>query len=197
MPVREGVVDGRTARAHRTRRAIVDALLALIEEGDVAPTAPRIAKRAAVSLRSIYQHFEDLESLFAAASARQFVRIMELATPLPTDGPLAGRLDAFVAQRAAVLEALTPVRRAALVQEPFSPQIRDSRRRMEAMARTEVERVFAAELGALPPDEQAEATAAVDAAAGWGAWETLRSHGLSVEAARRVLRRMVLALLAR
>lgn len=197
MPVREPVVDGRTARAHRTRRAIVDALLALIEEGDVAPTAPRIAKRAGVSLRSIYQHCEDLESLFAAASARQVEVIMELATSLPTEGPLERRLDALVAQRSTVLERLTPVRRAALVQEPFSAQIRDSRRRMETMARTEVERVFALELDEVPASERREVAAALDAAAGWGAWETLRSQGLPVEAARRVLRRMLLALMAR
>jgi AcrR family transcriptional regulator len=195
VPVSEPVVDGRAARAQRTRRSIVDALLTLVEEGDLAPTAPRIARRAGVSLRSIYQHFEDLESLFAAASARQFERIVDLAAPLPTEGPLAPRLDAFVRQRARVLEALTPVRRAAYVQEPFSAQIRDSRRRMEAMARTEVERVFAVELECLPAGERREALAALDAAAGWGAWEQLRTGGLSMDAARRVLRRTLTALL--
>lgn len=195
MPVSEPVVDGRAARAQRTRRAIVDALLALVDEGDLAPTAPRIARRAGVSLRSIYQHFEDLESLFAAASARQFERIFELATPLPTEGELVDRIDAFVRQRARVLEALTPVRRAAYVQEPFSAQIRESRRRMEAMARTEVERVFGIELDRMPSAERREALAALDAAAGWGAWEQMRTGGLSTDAARRVLRRTLTALL--
>lgn len=196
MPVSEPEIDGRTARAQRTRRAIVDALLALIEEGDLAPTAPRIARRAGVSLRSIYQHFEDLESLFADTAARQFERIVDLASPLPTDTPLLDRAEAFVRQRARVLEALTPVRRAALVQEPFSAEIREGRRRMETMARTEVERVFAAELSRLPGAERREVAAALDAAANWGAWDTARSNGMSVDAARRVMRRMLLALLS-
>ena len=34
-----GRVDGRTARGQRTRSAVVDALLALQEEGDLEPTA--------------------------------------------------------------------------------------------------------------------------------------------------------------
>ena len=32
-------IDGRTARAVRTREAIVDASIALVDEGDVRPTA--------------------------------------------------------------------------------------------------------------------------------------------------------------
>jgi TetR/AcrR family transcriptional regulator of autoinduction and epiphytic fitness len=195
VPVRDPAVDGRAARALRTRRSIVDALLSLVEEGDLAPTAPRIARRAGVSLRSIYQHFEDLEALFAAASARQFERILDLASPLPTEGPLTERLDAFVRQRATILEELTPVRRAAYVQEPFSAQIREGRRRLEAMARTEVERTFEVELGRLPPAERSDVLAGLDAAASWGAWETMRTSGLSVEAARRALRRVLAAVL--
>ena len=44
-------VDGRTARSERTRTAIVDAHLQLIREGDLRPTAEKIAKQAGVSLR--------------------------------------------------------------------------------------------------------------------------------------------------
>ena len=59
-------VDGRTARSERTRNAIVDAHLRLIHEGDLRPTAERIAKQAGVSLRALWSHFSDLEALFAA-----------------------------------------------------------------------------------------------------------------------------------
>jgi hypothetical protein len=44
--------------------AVVDALLGLIESGDLWPTAPRASRRAGVSLRSVFQHFTDL-ALFA------------------------------------------------------------------------------------------------------------------------------------
>ena len=58
--------DGRTARAERTREKVVDAVLELLDGGDVRPTAERIAKRAGVSERTVFQHFADREALFGA-----------------------------------------------------------------------------------------------------------------------------------
>ena len=55
--------DGRTVRAERTRQALVDALLSLLDEGQLQPTAERIAVRAGVSERSVFQHFPDREAL--------------------------------------------------------------------------------------------------------------------------------------
>lgn len=195
MPVTESATDGRTARAQRTRRAIVDALLALIEDGDLAPTAPRIAERAGVSLRSIYQHFEDLEALFGAAATRQLERVLAMASPIPPTGSVEDRLTAFVRQRAEVLEAMSPVRRAALLQEPFSRKLRESRRSMEGLGRLEIGRLFAAELDRLAPAERKDVHAGLTASASWSAWDHLRSTGLSCEAARRVMRRTMHALL--
>lgn len=196
VSVTEPSIDGRTARAQRTRQAIVDALLALIDDGDLAPTAPRIAERAGVSLRSIYQHFEDLEALFGAASTRHMERVLDAATPIDPEGPLEARVAAFTEQRARILEAMTPVRRAALLQEPFSANLRDSRRRMEKLGRAEIGRVFAAELDRLPRPERTEVHAGLEAACGWSAWEHLRVTGLSVETAQRVMARTMSALLA-
>jgi AcrR family transcriptional regulator len=196
VPVTDPTIDGRTARAQRTRRAIVDALLALIEDGDLAPTAPRIADRAGVSLRSIYQHFEDLEALFGAASGLYTDRVLAMATPIEPEGPLPDRLDAFTVQRARILEAVTPVRRAALLQEPFSAQLRETRRRMEALGRAEIARVFAAELGRVPPADRREVHAALEAASGWSAWEHLRTTGRSVDEVERVMHRTMCAVLS-
>ena len=62
--------DGRMARSHHTRRAIVDAMRALHAEGDLRPTAPRVAARAGVSLRTVWQHFADMEALLLEAGRR-------------------------------------------------------------------------------------------------------------------------------
>src|SRR3954447_21192752 len=109
--------DGRTARAQRTRQAVVDSLLELVREGDLRPTAPRIAARAGVSLRSVFQHFADREALFLAAAERQEHEILEMVQRLPADGTLDERVEAFVVQRCRVLEAVSPVRRASLPHE--------------------------------------------------------------------------------
>jgi AcrR family transcriptional regulator len=188
--------DGRTARAQRTRLAIVDALLALIDEGDLSPTAPRIAERAGVSLRSIYQHFDDLESLFAAAGNRQVERVMTLVDRLPRQGSLDDRCAAFLDQRCRILEAISPVRRAAMLQEPTSSQLRATRDGLMALARAEVAAVFGPELDQMAPAERDEVLAALDVAAGWGTWDGLRTAGLDEDAARRVVSRILHGILA-
>jgi AcrR family transcriptional regulator len=171
-------------------------LLALIDEGDLRPPAPRIAERAGVSLRSVFQHFRDLEALFAVAADRHLERILDLAEPLPTTGPLDRRLEAFVAQRARIYEATTQVRRASLVQEPFSAQAVASRDRLLALAREELERTFAIELDRAGGDDRKELLETLDGAASWQLWESLRNHqGLSEARARKVLHRLLRSLL--
>lgn len=190
-------VDGRTVRAERNRRAIVDAMLELLEEGDIAPTAARIATRAGTSPRTLYQHFDDMESLFAAASRRQLERVLELHGPIDVDAPLERRIELFVVQRSRILEAITPIRRSALLQEHSSFELRRSRDRFIALAQAEVGNVFALELGLVSGSERRTLLAALDVAMSWNAWDWLRTTGLSVEASRQVMRRTVLALVAR
>ena len=59
---------------------IAEALLSLIDEGDLQPTANRIAERAGISLRVIYHHFGDLEALFREAAERETVRLISRVT---------------------------------------------------------------------------------------------------------------------
>src|SRR5690349_10559438 len=110
--------DGRIARSQRTREAVVKALLALLSDGNPRPTAREIAERAGVSLRSVYVHFDDVEDLFCEAARQEGQAIAGLLRELPTDGPFDARVDAFLDQRVRVFEALAPVRRAAVLQEP-------------------------------------------------------------------------------
>ena len=105
--------DGRAARALRTREAIVDACIALVEEGDLRPTAPRIAERAGVSVRSVFQHFDDLPSLHIAVTESIAERMAALVVPIDATLPLDDRIARFVEQRSNLLEAMTPFRVAA------------------------------------------------------------------------------------
>ena len=61
-PVRRPVgAEGGNARGDRARSTIAHALIALIDGGNLRPTAAQIAARAKVSERSIYFHFGDAE----------------------------------------------------------------------------------------------------------------------------------------
>jgi len=172
-------------------------MLQLIEGGDLRPTAPRIAARAGVSLRSVFQHFADLETLFAAVADRQAARIAPLLAPPRADGALAARIAAVAAQRARVYEAVLPVRRAALLSEPFSGEIAQRLKAFRLLLRRDLARVFAAELALVPAAERRECLAALAVAGSFSAWMMLRVHqGLSAAAAERAVARSLRALLA-
>ena len=188
-------VDGRTARAMRTRQAVVDAFLQLLAEGEPCPPAKLMAARAGVSVRALWANFTDLENLYAAAGQRQIERQAAIARRIDPRLPLPDRVAALCRQRARVLEFLTPVARAAQLREPFSPQLRADRSRQYQIARDELARVFAPELDAAGPGGS-ELLHALTAATTWPVWSALRDHlGLSVAAARRVMSRTVGALL--
>ena len=190
------VIDGRTLRSMRTREAIVDATIGLLEEGDLRPTAPRVAARAAVSVRSVFQHFDDLETLHASVAERLVERVAVLVVPVPPDLPRAERLDRFVHQRALLLEAVTPIRRAADVHGPFSTEITARLRDGQAFLRDEVVRTFAPELDAAG-DDRDDLLDSLDVALSWSTWEGIRAGiGRDQEAAERVMRRLAGAVLA-
>ena len=85
-------IDGRTVRAQRTRQALLDALFSLLEDGELRPTAERIAERAGVSERSVFQHFPDREALYEAVGRRQFERV--LTGNVPVDPSTTGLANA-------------------------------------------------------------------------------------------------------
>jgi TetR/AcrR family transcriptional regulator of autoinduction and epiphytic fitness len=188
--------DGRTVRAERTRRALVDALLALLNEGRLRPTAAEIAERAGVSERSVFQHFPDREALLEAVAREQYERVMPTIRPVDASLSLPARIDEFVAQRATLYERASGVRRAALLMEPESDVVAGWLTTVRRAGAAEVERVFRREIEATPADEREPLRAALVAACAWGTFEALRFHqGLSVSRTRGALRTMVARLL--
>jgi TetR/AcrR family transcriptional regulator, regulator of autoinduction and epiphytic fitness len=184
--------DGRTVRAERTRQALVDALLSLLDEGQLRPTAERIAERAGVSERSVFQHFPDREQFFEAVACQQYERVMPTLRPVDASLPLDARLDAFVEQRARLYEMIKGVRRAALLLEHESSAVAGWLTTARRAKAAEVERVFRRELQEAGEPERA----ALVAAAAWTAWESYRFHqGLGVARARSAMRAALAALL--
>jgi AcrR family transcriptional regulator len=176
MAAIEQTVDGRRARRHRSRDLAVDALLDLLNEGVIRPTAQQVAERSGVSLRSIFRIFDDVESLNAAACARQVTRVRHLFIDVPAEGSLDRRIDQVVAINGRLYESFAPVLRAALRTAPESPAVQDTLARARGWVRAEVERVFAEELASSHRDT----VSALELALSFEAWDQLRAaQGLS------------------
>jgi AcrR family transcriptional regulator len=170
---RMATTDGRVTRGVRNREAIIDALLACYEAGELRPSVPEVAARAGVSVRSVHNHFADVEALHAEVARRQVERYAPLIGPAAT-------IEEFVDQRAAVYEAITPVRRAALIAIRDSPAIAAGLARAERGLRRHADLTFPA----LSP----EALDAVDMLSSWDTWDRLRTaQGCSVARTRVVV----------
>ncbi len=188
-------VDGRSARSERTRRAIVAAHLALINEGDLKPTGERIAERAGVSLRTLWTNFKDMETLFAASGELVKERQDTLYRRIEPNLRLADRVDEFCAQRVEVLEMLAPSARASSLREPFSAQLRVNRAGNIARVRRQIEEVFEPELAEVDGREQL--VNALTVASTWSAWSMMRDTlSMPIDDAKAIMHRTVTALLA-
>ncbi|MGC2278191.1 MAG: hypothetical protein WA571_19410 [Candidatus Binatus sp.] len=191
-------IDGRLARSARTRHAVVDALLDLLNEGDLRPTAARIAERAGVSLRIVFHHFDDLEAIYSELADRQAERVKPLTAPISVALPFARRVEKFAAQRGRLLETLSPVRRSAVLMEPFRPALAKRLKHARDLMRAAAIAAFAPELSKVAADEKRATIAALDVATSWVAWEQMRRHqGLSETEARTVMATTIRALLAK
>jgi hypothetical protein len=138
-----------------------------------------------------------MESLYAAVADAQMARFEELLSAPPAQGSLSKRIKAFVERRAGLLETVTPVRRAAILREPFSEVLAARLRWAHDMARRELERTFDPELARSRPAERQETVAALDVVTNWSAWDTLRRiDSLSMAESKRVMERAIRALLA-
>jgi TetR/AcrR family transcriptional regulator of autoinduction and epiphytic fitness len=189
------MTDGRSARAERTRAAIVEALLELNRAGDLKPTGERIAERAGVSLRALWANFKDMEALFTAAAGRLLERQDAEYRQISTSLPLKRRIDEFCRQRARMLEIVAPSARAAQLREPFSEALRDSRATNIAWVRRQIVELFATELDTAGRGRE-QLLNALTVATTWSAWSMLRDElDLDVEAARGVMVRTTTALL--
>lgn len=166
-------VDGRVQRGERNREAIVDALLACYEAGLLRPSVAEVAERAGVSTRSVHNHFADVEAMRAELVQRQWEK----------NAPLLGEvrsIEELVAQRVIFFEAVTPVRRAALLSVHDSPSIARGLARLDRMLRAQLE--------ALYPTVENDVLDALELATSWDAWNRLRTaQECSVARARRVV----------
>jgi len=78
--------DGRRLRSGRSRRQIIEALFDLMREGQMNPTAVIVAERAGVGLRTVFRHFEDMESIFEEMTNELKVVIMpRVLAPLESE----------------------------------------------------------------------------------------------------------------
>lgn len=188
----EAVVDGRRARSDRSRQAIIDAGLALIDEGVLVPTAQQISERAGVGIRSFFRHFADMETLFAVADEQGREGYEALFVGGDREGTLEERVlhaverhaQGYEAQRNVILSAAALRWRYKVLRKNYARYQRGLRKDLDDWL-PELRDVSVAD------------REAIDAVASAEMWLRLRDHqGLSQKVAIETVVRMITRLMA-
>ena len=165
------VVDGRRARSERSKQAIIDASLALMEEGNLIPTAQQISDKAGVGIRSFFRHFEDMETLFATIDEQNRNATEALYLGGDRDGTLDERIlhaierygEGYEKQRNMVLSTSAQLWRSETLRKNYARYQRGLRKDLDD---------WLPELKQLTRSERE----AVDAIASFEMWHRLRYH---------------------
>lgn len=163
--------DGRVRRSQRSGHAIVEALLALVGEGTIEPTAQQVAERAGVGIRTVFRRFSDMESLFAEMDARLQAEALPLLVGGRPKGTIADRARMLVRQRCAFFERIGPYKRSGNLKRTRSAFLRDR----HAMLVRELRRDLLRWLPELK-DKPADLVDGLDMATSFEAWDRLRTE---------------------
>jgi len=188
-------IDGRTLRSERTHKRIIDAVIRLVEEGNSELRTTDIADRAEVSVRSIFQHFPDLEAIYLSVADAQLRSILAELQPVHSEGPMETRAAILVAERARISERVLPMRKLAARFEASSDAATARSRFGRDVQRRRSEIAFKTELALVPELERKQLLDAIQASTDIDAWALLRQHtNLDVAQAEQVWLRLVVAL---
>ncbi|PRW63915.1 TetR/AcrR family transcriptional regulator [Actinopolyspora mortivallis] len=192
-----GAASARRRRApQQTRKAIIDALLAAVREGDITPTTKTLARRSGVSERTIFVHFPNREDLLIAVTEQQSEYVEALLTPVDPTLPLDRRIDIAVSWGEGIFGLQHNVRKLGLLEAYAVPAVDQRMRAADERIRQSLAALFAPELRrATEEDEQL--LDLVDATTGWAYRHHLVERcELSPAAASQAVRRALEALLA-
>lgn len=185
--------DGRALRGARNRERIVEALLELVREGELLPTAEQVSQRAGVGTRTVFRHFDDMESLNGEVQAAIKLEIDPLLSEPRSAGTLVQRTRAMIQRRIAIFERIAPFMRSGDVQRWNTPYVQrnhaDDTRRMRADL-----------LRWLPElhDADSDRLEALDLFTSFEAWNRLRvDQRLGRERTQQVIEASVIALLGK
>jgi AcrR family transcriptional regulator len=187
----EAASDGRVRRGERSGQAILEALIELVGEGILEPTAQQVAARAGVGMRTVFRRFSDMESLLAQMGARIEAESLPLLLGGAPRGDLADRARGLVRQRVLFFERIAPYKRAGNVKRWRSAVVRARHARLVRALHEDLVR-WLPELGRAP----AAVADGIDLATSFEAWDRLRTEqGLKRERAHAAVERAVLCLL--
>ena len=184
--------DGRKHRSQKSQARIVNAMLELVAQGNLEPSADQIADIAKVGRRSVFRHFKDMDTLYREMTNSIAMTMGSIVLQPFQAADWAGRVLELVDRRAVGFEKMKPFLLAGQVHRHRSPYLKASHAQFVQMLRQIL-------LGLLPKEiaRNADLVDALDMLLSFETWSRLRDdQGLGIAKAKRVLKGAIQSLLA-
>ena len=185
--------DGRKQRSARSRDKIKTSILTLIRAGIYSPRAIDISEHSGLSMRTVFRHIDDMESLLREIAGDVQKEVLPRFLQPYTATDWRGQLDENIARRVAVWEHILPIRMSASLSRFRSKFLLEEYQQVLELERAGLRSV-------LPDSIRGDEVLfrALNEVTGVGCWLNLRmDQELSPNAAEAVVRRTVDALIAR
>ncbi len=114
--------DGRRERTKSSRTKIINAYMLLVEAGEYAPIATRVAEAAGVGLRSVFRHFDDMENLYREANEKLVARVTPIMLEEPAGVTWKERMHSVWNRRVRIYSLVMPYRIFGSLKRYDSPQ---------------------------------------------------------------------------
>lgn len=187
-----GTEDGRRQRSDRSRRRIIEAMFDLISEGHMSPSAVSVAERANVGLRTVFRHFEDMDSIYDEMTAELTEAVMPKIVAPYEATTWRDRLMECIDRRAEVYEMVFPMRVCMALRRFQSKFLSEQYQRDTKLARSSLKSLLP---NAVTSDR--ELFGAIEATLDFSTWRQLRQdQNRSAESAKASLRLMIQGLIA-
>ena len=184
--------DGRVHRSVVTREKIVSALTALIYEGHLSPTAEQVAQRADIGLRTVFRHFDDMDSLYREINTELENQFLPMQSVRLTGETWQDRLLHCIELRTAFYDQFAAIHLAGQVHRHDSSYVTENMMRAVTQQRELLMKILPT-----PVRSNAVVFEALDLLISMDSWIRLRrDQGLSAAQARDVLNQSVQALIA-
>jgi AcrR family transcriptional regulator len=184
---RTPLADGRRERSRSNHAKIIAAGIELLGKGEYAPSAARVAEVAGVGMRSVFRHFEDMDTLYRELGAEVELKVWPIMLQQLDGATWKERIVSLSKRRMKIFETIFHYRIAADLRRFDSPYLAQDHRRV---LRIEFEMINAC----LSESARADAigTAGIYAVLSFANWQSLRQdQELSEEDARDVVLRLL------
>ena len=167
-------VDGRILRSKKSQNIILESIINLINKGNLYPTAEEVAKESGIAIRTVFRHFDDMETLLMKVDESINNKLLNDEKEIRLDSPLTERLGLIIEERLYYYNKYENIMIATITQLPKYKILQKRYPEYQKLLRKRTERIIPEILNLKSANQEL-----LDASLSFGFYQRLKFQGLS------------------